>query len=149
MELTTTERRKLRASRIKLKEIHLHSIKELQDLLSVSKIRAMELYALSEFQSVPSIGIRFAHDLIAMGYYSLKDLKGKDPALLLNKYERQLGVWADPCLEDQFRLAVHYANNPDSKKNWWDFTAERKAYREKNGYPSTRPKRAWYELRTR
>jgi hypothetical protein len=53
--------------------MHLHKIEVLQKLLDTSKIRAMELFALSEFQSLPSIGIRFAHDLIWMGYYSLQD----------------------------------------------------------------------------
>lgn len=55
------------------------------------------------------------------------------------------GVWVDPCVEDQFRLVVHYANHPNSKHNWWNFTPERKAFREKNGYPSTRPKKPWFE----
>lgn len=40
---------------------------------------------------------------------------------------------------------VHFANHPDSKLNWWNFTPERKAFREKNGYPSTRPKKPWFE----
>jgi AraC-like DNA-binding protein len=106
----------------------------------------MELFALSEFQSLPSIGIRFAHDLIGMGYYSLHDLKRKDGAKLTDQYEKQKGVWIDACVEDQFRLVVHFANHPDSKLNWWNFTPERKAFREKNGYPSNRPKNAWFEL---
>jgi len=33
---------------------------------------------------------------------------------------------------------VHHANNPGSKKQWWDFTGERKAYRSKYGYPMYR-----------
>lgn len=146
LDPTPAERRMLRARKIKVKEIHHHSLKELQDMLQVSKIRAMELYALSEFQSVPSVGIRFAMDLISLGYYSLKDLRTEDPTVLLGKFERQLGAWTDPCVEDQFRLVVHYARNPGSTRNWWDFTAERKAYREKNGYPSSRPKNPWYQL---
>nr|WP_317171850.1 helix-turn-helix domain-containing protein [Spirosoma validum] len=56
------------------------------------------------------------------------------------------GVWTDSCVEDQFRLVIHFANHPNSKLNWWDFTPERKAFREKNGYPSTRPKKPWFEL---
>ncbi len=129
LDVSVNERKKLRAHKIKVKEIHFHSVASLQQLLSVSKIRAMELYALSEFQSIPSIGIRFAHDLISMGYYSLNDLKKKDGARLTDQFEVQSGVWIDPCVEDQFRLVVHYANSPDSKLNWWDFTKERKAFR--------------------
>jgi AraC-like DNA-binding protein len=146
LDITASERKKLRAANIPKKEIHLRSLKELQSSLQVSKIRAMELAALSEFQSLPSIGIRFAHDLISMGYYSLKQLRGKDGARLTDQFENQTGVWSDPCLEDQFRLIVHYAQHPDSHKNWWDFTKERKEFRAKNGYPATRPKKPWFEL---
>ena len=145
LAVTPAELKKLRKLKIKKSEIHLHEIELLQKLLDTSKIRAMELSALSEFQRLPSIGIRFAHDLIGMGYYSLKDLKRKDGAKLTNQYELQKGVWVDPCVEDQFRLVVYFANHPDSKLNWWNFTPERKAFREKNGYPSTRPKKPWFD----
>jgi AraC-like DNA-binding protein len=146
LDITSAERKKLRAAGIRTKEIHLLSVDELQSALQISKIRAMELSALSEFQSLPSIGIRFAHDLISMGYYSLRQLKGKDGARLTDQFEVQTGAWIDPCVEDQFRLVVHYAKNPDSHKNWWDFTAERKAFRAKKGYPPSRPAKPWFEL---
>ena len=146
LNVTTAEKKALRVHKIKVKELHHHTVVSLQQLLNCSKIRAMELYALSEFQSLPSIGIRFAQDLISMGYYSLKDLKKKEGAKLTNQFEVQSGVWIDSCVEDQFRLVVHYANHPDSKLNWWDFTKERKEYREKYGYPNSRPKQPWFEL---
>lgn len=146
LDITAGERKKLRAANIRIKDIHVRSASELQSILQVSKIRAMELYALSEFQSLPSIGIRFAYDLISMGYYSLDQLRGKDGAKLIDQFEVQTGAWADPCLEDQFRLVVHYARHPDSHKNWWDFTTERKAFRSKHGYPVNRPQKPWFEL---
>jgi len=146
LAITPAEIKKLRALRIRKNELHHHSVAELQAWMDIPKTRAKQLYALSEFQSVPSLGIRFAHDLISMGYYSLRDLKGKDGARLTHQYEKQVGAWVDPCVEDSFRLAAHYASHPDSKLNWWDFTAERKAYREKYGYPADRPKKPWFEL---
>lgn len=146
LDVSASEKKKLRALSIKVKEMHHHPVPELQRLMGVSKIRAMELYALSEFQSLPSIGIRFAHDMISMGYYSLRDVKGKDGAKLTDQFERHLGAWADPCQEDQFRLIVHYAQHPTVHRNWWDFTAERKAFREKHGYPANRPTQPWFEL---
>jgi AraC-like DNA-binding protein len=146
LDITPGERKKLRAAGIRVKEIHRHTLNKLQLALRVSKIRAMELSALSEFQSLPSIGIRFAYDLISMGYYSLKQLKGKDGAKLTDQFEVQTGAWIDPCVEDQFRLVVHYAQHHESHKNWWDFTAERKTFRKKNGYPASRPKKPWFEL---
>lgn len=146
LAITPDEMRKLRSLKIRKNEIHHHTVAELQEWMNISKTRAKELYALSEFQSIPSLGIRFAHDLISMGYYSLNDLKGKDGVKLTHQYEKQVGAWVDPCVEDSFRLAVHYAKHSDSKLNWWDLTAERKAYREKHGYPADRPKKPWFEL---
>jgi AraC-like DNA-binding protein len=145
-EILVSEKRKLRANKIKLKEIHHHSIRELRSILHVSEIRAMELKAMSEFQSVSSIGTRFAENLMQLGFYSLKEIRGKDPAKLLNRLELLMGAWIDPCVEDQFRLVVHYADHPASVKNWWDFTNERKAFRQKKGYPSNRPEKPWFDL---
>ena len=93
------------------------------------------------FQSLPSIGPKFAQDLIDMGYFNLEQLKYKDGAELLNEHERFTSYQTDPCVEDQFRLVVHYANHPGVTKQWWDFTAERKAFRAKHGYPADRPGR--------
>jgi AraC-like DNA-binding protein len=146
LDILITEKRKIRVKKIRLNEIHHYSVADLQGILNISKIRAMELRALSEFQSIPSIGIRFAQDLISLGFYSLKDIKGKDPVKLVNRFERQLGAWIDPCVEDQFRLVTYFASHPGEYRNWWDFTHERKEFRQKQGYPRTRPKKAWYEL---
>ncbi|UTI41029.1 hypothetical protein [Niallia sp. RD1] len=41
--------------------------------------------------------------------------------------------------------SIGYKNDPNSSKQWFDFTNERKKYREKVGYPEGRPKTAWYE----
>ncbi|MFM7852376.1 MAG: helix-hairpin-helix domain-containing protein, partial [Flammeovirgaceae bacterium] len=135
-----------RTNKVKLSEIHRHSVANLQAMLGISKIRAMEIKALSEFQTIPSVGIRFAQDLISLGFYSIQELKGKDPAKVIDRLERQVGAWIDPCVEDQMRLCIHYAEHFDNRVNWWDFTKERKAFREQNGYPSNRPQKPWYEL---
>jgi AraC-like DNA-binding protein len=143
---TASEKKVLKSQRMKFSDLHTYTVKEVQKRLSVSLIRAMELHALSEFQTVYSIGPTFALDLISLGFYSLKDLKKKNPAKLLDRLEAGMGVWTDPCVEDQFRLVVHAANHPGTKKNWWGFTAERKAYRATYGYPNNRPVKPWHEL---
>jgi hypothetical protein len=107
--------------------------------LNAPSQRVKTLQALFEFQQIPSVGIRFAHDLIFLGYYSLSELKDKKAPELLDQYEKKLGNRVDPCVEDQFRLVVHYSNHTDSNKQWWDFTNERKAYRTQYGYPVDRP----------
>lgn len=121
------------------------AIDELEAMLDLSFERAREIHALAEFQTIPSIGIRFAEDLVFIGCYSIDDLKGRSGAALVDEYERKKGYSVDPCVEDQFRLAVYYAHTHDATKHWWDFTEERKVYRSEKGYPANRPKAAWHE----
>jgi len=144
--LTPEETKKLRANKIKVSDISEYLVDDLSVLLNVPVTRAKEIYALAEFQSVPSVGIKFAQDLISLGYYSLDELKEKDGAKLIDDLELSTGTWIDPCVEDQCRLVVDYANNHDDSKKWWDFTEERKKYRLENGYPANRPQKAWFEL---
>lgn len=144
LDLLPAERRTLRANKIKFSDILQYPIDNLSELLHVPLIRAMEIHALVEFQSIPSIGIKFARDLISLGYYSLEELKDKDGAKLLEDFEFSTGTWIDPCFEDQCRLVVHYANQGDIELKWWYFTEERKKYRLENGYPANRPRKAWF-----
>ena len=146
LPLTPTEKKNLRKNKSKIANIPNYSIDELGVILEISPERAKEIQALAIFQQIPSIGIKFAEDLVYLGYYSLKELENKDGAKLVEAYERKKGYWIDSCVEDQFRLAVHYANTKDDSKNWWDFTAERKKYRSENGYPADRPTTAWHEV---
>ena len=146
LPLTPTEKKNLQKNKSKIANILNYSIDELGVILEISPERAKEIQALAIFQQIPSIGIKFAEDLVYLGYYSLKELENKDGAKLVEAYERKKGYWIDSCVEDQFRLAVHYANTKDDSKNWWDFTAERKKYRSENGYPADRPTTAWHEV---
>jgi hypothetical protein len=144
--LSVDEKKLLREQKMKQIEIINLSIEEIQKVLHVSFERARELFALSEFQQIPSIGIRFADDLLFLNYYTLLELKDKDGATLTDDYELKKGYWIDPCVEDQFRLVVHFANHFDYSKRWWDFTAERKQFRTENGYPDCRPIKSWVEV---
>ena len=143
--LTKPEKEQLKFSKIKMNDIPNYAIDELEVMLNVSFGRAREILALIEFQTIPSIGIKFAEDLIYVGYYSINELKDKDGAKLTEEFEQLKGYWIDPCVEDQFRLVVHYANTKDKIKKWWDFTEERKKFRLEKGYPANRPKKAWHE----
>ncbi len=117
---------------------------ELEALLGTTTERAKAIRALAEFQTVPSVGIKFAEDLVFLGIYSLEELTHKDPAQLTDDLERKKGYWIDPCVEDQFRLVVNFAMTKDKHKKWWDFTEERKRFRTANGYPESRPQTAWF-----
>jgi hypothetical protein len=146
ISLSPTEKEKLKKSKLPVSRLCEFTADEIMILLNSTQQRAEYIAASVTFQSIPSIGPKFADDLISLGYNSLDNLLGKDGPTLFNELEQKQGFWTDPCVEDQFWLAVYYANDPVRKKNWWDFTAERKAYRAKYGYPSTRPQMAWHEL---
>ncbi len=135
----------MRKHKIKIANILDFASNELEVLLNATNERAKEIYALAAFQTVPSIGIKFAEDLVFVGYYSLKELKQKDGAQLTDEYEQKKGYWVDPCVEDQFRLVVNFANTQDGQKNWWDFTEERKKFRAEKGYSKSRPQKAWVD----
>jgi Pathogenicity locus len=145
LPLTDVEKANLRKNKIKIADILDFASDELEVLLNATTERAKEIYALAEFQTVPSVGIKFAEDLVFLGYYSLKELKNKDGAKLTDEYELKKGFWTDPCVEDQFRLVVNFANTKDTEKTWWDFTIERKKFRSENGYPKNRPQKSWVE----
>jgi hypothetical protein len=145
LPLTATEKEFLRTNKVKIADVISYAADELAVVIGSTLTRAKEIRALAEFQTVPSIGVKFAEDLVFLGYYSLNELKNKDGARLTDQFEKKKGHWIDPCVEDQFRLVVHFANTNDATKTWWDFTAERKKYRTENGYPPSRPKKAWHE----
>ena len=147
LTLTQAEKVSLKRNKKTIADIPELAIDEVEVMLNVTKERAKELFALAEFQTIPSIGIRFAEDLIFMGYYSIEEMKNKNGAELTDTFERKKGYWIDPCVEDQFRLVVEYANNYNLNKRWWDFTEERKKYRLEYGYPIDRSKNAWFEVK--
>lgn len=144
--LTPEEKASLRKRKIRVAEVARLTREELVLLLEVSPMRAKEIHSYATLQQLPSIGIRFVEDLHFMGIYALGELAGKDPVALLDQYERMKGAWYDPCLEDQFRLIVYFANGGPETKHWWDFTNERKVFRLKNGYPVDRPTIGAHEL---
>lgn len=146
LPLTDIEKANLRKHKIKIADILSFAIDELEVLLNATTQRAKEIHALAEFQTVPSVGIKFAEDLVFLGYYSLAELQQKDGAALTDEFELKKGYQTDPCVEDQFRLVVHFANTNDRTKTWWHFTEERKKYRTENGYPKSRPQQAWFEI---
>lgn len=146
LPVTDSERKNLRKHKVKISEIINYSLDELEMILEVGTYRAKELRALAEFQTIPSIGIKFAEDLVFLGFFSIDELKDKDGAELMDLYELKKGFWIDSCVEDQFRLVVYFAKTGDYSKNWWDFTTERKKYRAEFGYPETRPKNLGLKL---
>jgi len=129
IDLTLLEKENLKKNKLKIKNLNNFSIDEIEKVLNITEMRAKEIKALIEFQKISSIGIKFAHDLISLGYYSIEELKDKNGYDLFRNLEKLCGTSIDPCVEDQFRLVIYNANNLNSNKKWWDFTNERKKYR--------------------
>jgi hypothetical protein len=128
LSLTEEEKRTLRKMKIKLSDFHRLKIEDITDSIAVSTERAKILKGLATFQQVPSIGYELASKLVIhLGYFSLDQIK--------TNLELKLRCWTDSCVEDQILCIIHYANHPESEKQWFDFTAERKLYRQQNGYP--------------
>jgi hypothetical protein len=144
-ELTAEEKQILKKQKISQKMLSDYAPDEIATLLGASPQRIKELIALAEFQSIPSLGVGFAKELMAQGYYTLEALEGKPAVELFDSFEKHSGCWADPCVEDSYRLLVHFIKHRDESKRWWNFTAERKAYRLQFGFPLDRPTLAWYE----
>ncbi|MBG9794969.1 Pathogenicity locus [Paenibacillus dendritiformis] len=141
LELTAEERAAFKRQKIKIADLADYSVEELCSRLRLSQPRTRELRALAEFQRIPSIGPQFARDMVELGYFSLEELKQQDGAQLFDALEQRYGFEIDPCVEDQCRLIVDFARHRDGSRQWWDFTAERKQYRDRYGYPLNRPKK--------
>ncbi|MGP4038607.1 helix-hairpin-helix domain-containing protein [Gracilibacillus sp. D59] len=146
LPLTDAEKVKLRRAKVKMGELHTFNKDQIAQILDISVDKANHLKGLADFQTVPSVGDKLAKNLVyQLNIFSLSEIKEKNAAELFDKLEQTLGVWVDSCVEDQIRCVVNYANNRTSNKQWFDFTEERKAYREKVGFPEDRPTKAWYE----
>lgn len=139
LPLTAIEKEYWKKHKLHFCDIENFAADEWQVLFHCTEERARALKAMYLFQTIPSIGIRFAEDLVFMGYYSLQDLENTNGAELLDAYEQKKGFRVDPCVEDQFRLIVHVAQTGDRNRKWWDFTTIRKQFRQEHGYPINRP----------
>ncbi|MWV47371.1 Pathogenicity locus [Paenibacillus sp. HJL G12] len=148
LPLTSEEKTNMRSCKIRLNAIADMNVSDLAVILGSSPERAGYLRALAEFQAIPSIGPRIAERMAALGYGSLEELKTLNGPDLLEQLENHFGFWEDPCLEDALWCMVHHANHPGSEKCWFDFTDARKEYRKEHGYPETRPKTAWYDVKS-
>jgi len=102
LNLSAGEKLQLRKNGLSAGRLGEFAPDEIAVLLNSGIQRAREIYAMIAFQAIPSIGPKFAGDLISMGYYSIEDLFDKDAPALFNELERKQGFWTDACVEDQF-----------------------------------------------
>ncbi|MDP5168903.1 MAG: helix-hairpin-helix domain-containing protein, partial [Bacteroidia bacterium] len=87
LPLTPAEKTRLRQRKIRIGDLLEFAVDEIAGILEVPMTRARELRALAEFQEIPSVGIKFAEDLVFLGYYSVRELAEKDGATLIEEFE--------------------------------------------------------------
>lgn len=76
----------------------------------------------SELRRIPGVGKATEQDLIALGYTTIKSLKGQNPEEMYNRECVMRGVKIDRCQLYVYRLAVYYAENEKhdpEKLKWW------------------------------
>src|SRR6202020_244815 len=98
LNLSEDEKLQLRKNGLKISRLNEFAADEIAVLLNSDIQRAKEIYASVSFQAIPSIGPKFAGDLISMGYYAIEDLIDKNPSALLDDLECEQGFWTDPCV---------------------------------------------------
>ena len=131
----------MKSYKMKLADIHTLEEEQLVEIFAGDIERAKYIKGLAVFQQIPSIGYKLADVLVDnLGVYSLEEIKNGNAMLLFDRLEEQLGYQIDPCVEDQIRCVIYYANHSNSSKQWFDFTEERKHERKQLGYPESRPK---------
>jgi hypothetical protein len=80
---------------------------------------------IKNFIDIPNIGRAIERDLRQLGLNAPQDLIGRDPYQLYESLMQLTGTKQDPCVCDVFISAVRYMEGWP-KKNWWEYTAERK-----------------------
>lgn len=81
--------------------------------------------ALRALRKIPNVGPAVANDLWLLGIRESRALKGQNPKRLYDRLCQMTGHRQDPCVLDTFLAVVDYAKT-GVKRNWWEFTAERK-----------------------
>lgn len=81
----------------------------------------------NDLQTIPGVGKSIARDLMGLGIFAVKDLKGKDPEKLYEESNALAGEKLDRCLLYVFREAVYFAEtkNPEAELlKWWNWKDE-------------------------
>jgi hypothetical protein len=80
---------------------------------------------MSNLEELPNVGKAMAGDLQLIGIHHPKDLIGKDPFQLYDKFCEISGKKHDPCVIDVFMSVVHFMEG-GKPLPWWSFTDKRK-----------------------
>lgn len=84
----------------------------------------MKKDSLTEFQTIPGVGIQIAKDLWDLGFRSINDLKGKNPEELYQDLCQLQGCKVDRCMLYVFRCAIYFASHESHDPHllkWWNW----------------------------
>jgi predicted flap endonuclease-1-like 5' DNA nuclease len=73
-----------------------------------------------------NVGPATLADFALLGIVTLDQLAAAEPDHLYKELQRLTGSRQDPCVRDVFAATIHQARTGEAK-NWWAFTAVRKA----------------------
>ena len=90
---------------------------------------------------LPNVGPATALDLVRLGIFEKKGLKGRSADRMYDTLCKIDGVRHDPCVRDVFASLVAFAGGAPARP-WWYYTPERKAStgRPSPARPSGRPR---------
>ncbi len=122
LPLTADERALIRKATLKLTRLSDVTPDELAQRTGMALQRCEYLIALSQFQSLESVGAAVAEDLWKLGFRSNADLKDANPSEMYERLQQMNGKTIDPCVEDIFRCAIAQVSFPDLPaplRQWW------------------------------
>lgn len=65
--------------------------------------------AIEELRKIPSVNEKAAEALWSLGIRSARDLEGRDAVALYEELRNTKGSYAEPCMLNILKIAVHYA----------------------------------------
>ncbi|MCP4656352.1 MAG: hypothetical protein GY856_13145 [bacterium] len=128
LNLDLDEREQIEEADFRVTRLAAVDPEELAERSALPLERCEELVALSQFQTLGSVGPNSAEDLWKLGFGSLDSLRGADPSQMYRQLSRMVGQKLDPCVEDVFRCAVAQVNFPDLPRplrQWWMWKEQR------------------------
>ena len=61
-------------------------------------------------REIPSMNENAAEALWSLGIRSIEDLKGRDPTAIYEELRNKKGSYAEPCMLNILKIAIHYAS---------------------------------------
>jgi nucleotidyltransferase/DNA polymerase involved in DNA repair len=82
-----------------------------------------------------NVGRATLADFALLGIETVAELRGCEPDTLYRELQRRTGHRPDPCVWDVFAATIHEARTGEAR-NWWAFTATRKALQAAGRFPT-------------